>query len=65
MPSEKAGRYFLKEGRPVEPDPAHLDAYAEHAPARRGHWPTSPEIERAMLERYLTGMLPFAPPSEA
>ena len=55
MPSEKAGRLFLKDGQPVEPDPANLAAYVEHAPERRGHWPTSPEIERAMLERYLSG----------
>ena len=55
MPSERVGRYFLKDGRVVEPDPANLDACVEHAPHRSGHWPTSPEIERAMLERYLAG----------
>lgn len=55
MPSEKAGRLFLLDGHVVQPDPANLAAYVEHAPARRGHWPTSPDIERAMLERYLTG----------
>lgn len=61
MPSEKAGRYFLQNGRVVEPDPANLAACVEHALQRQGHWPTSPEIERAMLERYLTGPLPAQP----
>ena len=50
MPSEKAGLLFLQAGRPVEPDPSRLAAYAEHAPQRRGHWPSSPEIAAAMLE---------------
>ena len=53
MPSDKAGRLFLKDGIPVEPDPDNLAAYTEHLPRRRGHWPSSPEISSAMLERYV------------
>jgi hypothetical protein len=51
MPSDKAGLLFLREGRPVQPDPAALDSYATHAPKRRGHWPSSPDITAAMLAR--------------
>ena len=54
MPSEKAGRLFLKDGVPVQPDPNNLSAYVEHAAQRRGHWPSSPEISSAMLERYMS-----------
>jgi hypothetical protein len=52
MPSELAGVLFLKDGTPVQPDPAHLDDYRVHRPRRRGHWPTSSEIGSAMVERY-------------
>lgn len=52
MPSEKAGALFLKDGRPIQPDPSAVDQTVEHRGQRRGHWPTSPEIARAMLERY-------------
>ncbi|MFM9940858.1 MAG: nucleotidyl transferase AbiEii/AbiGii toxin family protein [Hyphomicrobiaceae bacterium] len=58
MPSDKAGRIFLLNGRVVEPDPARLMTYVEHLPHWSEHWPVSPEIERAMLERYLTGTSP-------
>ncbi len=51
MPAGKEGLLFLKDGRPVQPDPAHLEAYLEHAGRRRGHWPSSPEIGSAMLDR--------------
>lgn len=51
MPSEKAGLLFLRAGRPVQPDPALLDAYTTHSARRRGHWPSSPEIAAAMLEQ--------------
>jgi hypothetical protein len=49
MPSEKAGVLFLRDGRPVQPDPTMLDACTSHAPQRRGHWPSSPDIAAAML----------------
>jgi hypothetical protein len=52
MPAGKEGLLFLQEGRVVQPDPARLDAYAEHAGARHGHWPSSSEIGSAMLEKY-------------
>ena len=52
MPAGKEGLLFLKDGRVVQPDPVRLDAYTEHAGSRHGHWPSSPEIGSAMLERY-------------
>ncbi len=52
MPTDKAGLLFLKDGKVVQPDPAHLDDYATHAGRRRGQWPSSAEISSAMLERY-------------
>lgn len=50
MPSDKAGLLFLRDGRPVQPDPELLDSYKRHAPQRRGHWPSSPDITAAMLD---------------
>jgi hypothetical protein len=52
MPTEKAGLLFLQGGRPVLPDPKHLDRYTTHAGQRRGHWPSSGEISSAMAEKY-------------
>lgn len=52
MPTDKIGLLFLQDGQPVQPDPDHLEAYATHAGARRGHWPSSAEIGHAMLEQY-------------
>jgi hypothetical protein len=52
MPTDKLGLLFLKNGVPVQPDPDRLEEYAPHAGARRGHWPSSPDIGSAMLERY-------------
>jgi hypothetical protein len=51
MPTTKAGLLFLKDGKVVQPDPTHLDEYQTHAGEHRGHWPSSPEIAAAMLER--------------
>jgi hypothetical protein len=51
MPVGKEGLLFLQNGRPVQPNPASLERYVEHAGRRRGHWPSSPEIGSAMLER--------------
>ena len=39
MPSTKIGRLFLRDGVPVQPDPARLADYQEHLPQRGGHWP--------------------------
>jgi hypothetical protein len=52
MPAGKEGLLFLKGGQVVQPDPGQLQDYAEHPGQRRGHWPSSPEIGSAMLERY-------------
>ena len=52
MPSDKAGLLFLLGDKVVEPDPARLSAYTTHAGQRRGHWPSSPEIAAAMMEKY-------------
>jgi hypothetical protein len=52
MPPGKEGLLFLKDGKPVQPDPQSLESYVEHAGKTRGHWPSSSEIGAAMLERY-------------
>lgn len=53
MPAGKEGLLFLDgNGHPVQPDPARIESYAAHGGHERGHWPSSPEISRAMLERY-------------
>ncbi len=52
MPSDKIGLLFLEGRKVVQPDPDRLDSYATHSGARRGHWPSSPEIGSAMLEHY-------------
>jgi hypothetical protein len=52
MPSDVAGCVFLLDGKIVQPDPAKLGTYQRHEGKRRGHWPTSGEIGRAMLQRY-------------
>lgn len=49
MPAGKEGLLFLKDGKPVEPDPDDLGSYVEHPGQRRGHWPSSSEISSAML----------------
>lgn len=53
MPGGQEGLLFLDEsGHPVQPDPERLESYTAHGGEERGHWPSSPEISRAMLERY-------------
>lgn len=51
MPTEKAGRLFIRDGAAVQPDPAKLGEYVEHAGQRRGHWPSNPEAAAAMMAR--------------
>jgi hypothetical protein len=52
MPTDRMGLLFLKDGEVVEPDPDRLQDYQIHAGQHRGHWPSSPEITAAMIERY-------------
>ena len=52
LPSDAVGFLFLENGTPVQPDLTALERYQRHAGARRGHWPSSPQIATAMLERY-------------
>ena len=51
MPPGQDGLLFLKDGRAVLPNPDSLDGYVRHPGRRQGHWPTSPEIGSAMLNR--------------
>jgi hypothetical protein len=52
LPSAAVGVVFLEDGEPVQPDITALQHYQRNPGAPRGVWPTSPEIDRAMLERY-------------
>ena len=52
IPSDAVGVLFLENGRPVQPDLDALGKYQRHAGTPGGVWPSSPEISRAMLERY-------------
>lgn len=52
MPTEKLGLLFLENGKIVQPDPDRLDAYQTHTGHRGGQWPSDPEIQKALLERY-------------
>jgi hypothetical protein len=52
IPSDAVGFVFLEGGKPVQPDVDALGRYQRHAGAPGGVWPSSPEISRAMLERY-------------
>jgi len=52
IPSDAVGVVFLDSGKPVQPDVEALGKYERKAGAPGGVWPTSPEISRAMLERY-------------
>ncbi len=53
MPAGLEGLLFLSNaGQPVQPDPARVGSYVTHGGQERGHWPSSPEIGRAMMERY-------------
>jgi len=42
----------MDRGKPVQPDVSELDKYQRNPGAPRGLWPSSPDISRAMLERY-------------
>lgn len=51
MPTDEAGTLYLRDGRPVMPDPGALDRHVRHRARRRGHWPTAADITSAMLDR--------------
>ena len=54
IPSEFVGVVFLDaDGAPVRrPDPSRLATYQRREGSRRGLWPTSSAIDKAMLESY-------------
>jgi len=52
LPSDAVGVIFMDGERPVQPDVKELDKYRRNPGAPAGLWPSSPEISRAMLERY-------------
>jgi len=52
LPSDAVGVIFMDGDKPVQPDVNALDRYQRNPGAPRGLWPSSPEIARAMFERY-------------
>jgi Nucleotidyl transferase AbiEii toxin, Type IV TA system len=52
LPSDAVGVIFMHGDKPVQPDVNALDRYQRNPGAPRGLWPSSPEISRAMIERY-------------
>jgi hypothetical protein len=52
IPSDAVGFVFLKEGKPVQPDPEALDVYERHSGSPGGVWPSARKISAAMLEAY-------------
>lgn len=52
IPTDAVGFVFLERGKAVQPDLDVLGKYQRHTGAPGGVWPSSPEIDRAMLERY-------------
>jgi hypothetical protein len=52
LPSAAVGVIFMDCGKPVQPDLTTLDRYRRNPGAPRGLWPSSPEINAAILERY-------------
>jgi len=53
LPSDAVGFVFLKNGKPVQPDPTRLQDYEKHEGSRRGRWPSSSEIGPPLLERLI------------
>ncbi len=51
MPTDTVGTLFLRDGKPVQPDPGNLSQYVRHLPRKQGHWPTAAEISSAMLSK--------------
>jgi hypothetical protein len=55
IPSEAVGIVFLENGKVVQPNLGTLETYQRHTGAVGGVWPSSQEISRTMLERYIKG----------
>ena len=51
LPPGTEGNLFLRDGIPVQPEPAHPGGLIVRAGQRGGHWPSSAEIGSAMLDR--------------
>ena len=51
LPCDAVGVVFVDGDKAVQPDPAKLDLYRRRAGSVGGVWPSSPDIERAMLNR--------------
>jgi hypothetical protein len=52
LPSDAVGVIFMDGGKPVQPDLDALDRYQRNPGGVSGVWPSSPDITRAMLDRY-------------
>ncbi len=52
LPGDAVGVIYMDGETPVQPDVKALDTYRRNPGAPSGLWPSSPEISRAMLERY-------------
>ena len=52
LSSDAVGVVFIDGDKPVQPDVTALDKYQQYRGAPSGFWPSSPEISRAMVERY-------------
>jgi hypothetical protein len=53
LPSDAVGVVFLEGDKPVLPDLSALGKYRRNPGAPSGLWPSSPEIARGMLDRYV------------
>ena len=54
LPSDDVGFVFLDGEKLVQPAPGETARYSKRPGSRRGIWPSSPEISRAMLSNYGT-----------
>ena len=52
LPCDAVGVLFMDGDTAVQPDVAALGRYRRNPGAPRGFWPSSPQIDRAMLETY-------------
>jgi len=52
IPSDDVGFVFLDGDKPVQPGIGAFSKYTRRSGARRGVWPSSPDISSAMVDRY-------------